>query len=502
MNPKNNFINSLSNKISNFSVGVKKPVPQTPMQTSPYQVGVSAPRPGVTAPAKAIITSNPSATSANKTVIKAPTTNSTGTALSSAGKQFANTLSANDASNKYNTSTGELNTNFSGYTAPDNNKNTTASTQPAPQEDPYIKYLNSLFNPEQTTKALDTLNSANTRLADIQNRNEKQALDARVNYENTLDTPGGLKIGAEQAASVGNRRASAESAYGAIEEGAAARSAMVAKDTYDQYINAGKTVYEATQAANKAKLEADRYTQERTDKLNAPFDLSEGQSRYEINPTTRKYEQVASNGKTYAPGSTGSGTGTAGGITQAVMANPALYSTLTPTVKGQVIREMQAQGLDTTALTIPQLNNAQREQIDSFDTLQREAQLAKTYLESGLNTGPLASRTKKVGALLGGQKEFTQYRSSIDNLGSILIKARSGAAVTPQEFERIKGFIPGVNDDEATAKTKIDRFFSELEAAKANYIKRATQTSQQIASPTKTATSGVTSSGIKYTIEK
>ena len=254
MNPKNNFINSLSNKISNFSVGVKKPVTQTPVQTSPYQIGVSAPRPGVTAPAKAMITSNPSATSANKTVIKAPTTNSSGSALSSAGKQFANTLSANDASNKYNTATGELNTNYSGYTAPDNKTNNTAtSTQPAQQEDPYIKYLNSLFNPEQTTKALDTLNSANTRLADIQNRNEKQALDARVNYENTLDTPGGLKIGAEQAASVGNRRASAESAYGAIEEGAAARSAMVAKDTYDQYINAGKTVYEATQAANKAK---------------------------------------------------------------------------------------------------------------------------------------------------------------------------------------------------------------------------------------------------------
>ena len=254
MNPKNNFINSLSNKISNFSVGGKKPVTQTPVQTSPYQIGVSAPRPGVTAPAKAMITSNPSATSVSKTVIKAPTTNSSGSALSSAGKQFANTLSANDASNKYNTATGELNTNYSGYTAPDNKTNNTAtSTQPAQQEDPYIKYLNSLFNPEQTTKALDTLNSANTRLADIQNRNEKQALDARVNYENTLDTPGGLKIGAEQAASVGNRRASAESAYGAIEEGAAARSAMVAKDTYDQYINAGKTVYEATQAANKAK---------------------------------------------------------------------------------------------------------------------------------------------------------------------------------------------------------------------------------------------------------
>lgn len=48
-----------------------------------------------------------------------------------------------------------------------------------------------------------------------------------------------------------------------------------------------------------------------TQKEQEAFNLSEGQSRYAINPTTGQYELVASKGKTYAP-STGSGTGSTG----------------------------------------------------------------------------------------------------------------------------------------------------------------------------------------------
>ena len=50
-----------------------------------------------------------------------------------------------------------------------------------------------------------------------------------------------------------------------------------------------------------------------TTKEQEAFNLSEGQSRYAINPTTGQYELVASKGKTYAPG-TGSGAGAAGTV--------------------------------------------------------------------------------------------------------------------------------------------------------------------------------------------
>lgn len=370
--------------------------------------------------------------------------------------------------------------NLTNTGAPKIDTPTTPTTPTTPVSNPqndYLEYLRKQFNPEKGATLSTAKESALTRVNEIQARNRKAELDAIAEQEKTRVAPGGLKSGTDQAIGEIGRKANLEGAYGALEENAAVASANLAKDTYNDYINAGKSVYEAEQAALKVKNEQ-----------NKPFELSEGQARYEFDSASGQYKKVASVGKTYAPSSGGGTAGSPGGITQAVIANPALYSTLTPTVKGQVIREMQAQGLDTNALTIPSLNNTQREQIDSFDTLKREAQLAKTYLESGLNTGPVASRLSKGSAMLGGAKDFTQYRSSIDNLGSILIKARSGAAVTPQEFERIKGFIPGVNDDEKTAITKIDRFFSELEAAQNNYIKRATQTSQQIASTQNTST--------------
>ena len=68
----------------------------------------------------------------------------------------------------------------------------------------------------------------------------------------------------------------------------------------------------------------------------------------------------------------------------------------------------------------------------------------------------------------------------IDNFGSALLKLRSGAAVTPQEFTRIAGFIPAVTDDERTAQTKINRFIEEMTKAQQNYVTRSTQTTQQI----------------------
>ena len=184
----------------------------------------------------------------------------------------------------------------------------------------------------------------------------------------------------------------------------------------------------------------------------------------------------------------------------AVIANPAVYSTLTPTQKGVVAAELTASGYDTTALTIPKLTGEQTQKLDDYDTLEREAKSAQSILEGGLKTGLLDTPYQKGKQLFGKGKEYTLYNSSISNLSSILLRARSGAAVTPQEYDRIKGFIPEVTDDETTAQTKIKRFFEELELAKENYRKRITETPQKVAgfgSLSKMAnppTSGLTSS--------
>lgn len=165
---------------------------------------------------------------------------------------------------------------------------------------------------------------------------------------------------------------------------------------------------------------------------------------------------------------------------KAVYDNPGLLHNYTPTEKGKILDELSKAGLDLNNFALEKIGGTQRESIAQYDTLLREAASAATLLEGGLNVGPIASRLKAGVASLGGAQEFTTYRSVIDNLSSILLRLRSGAAVTPQEYERIRGFIPLKTDDENTAKTKINRFREETATAQQGYVQRATQTSQQI----------------------
>lgn len=60
--------------------------------------------------------------------------------------------------------------------------------------------------------------------------------------------------------------------------------------------------------------------------------------------------------------------------------------------------------------------------------------------------------------------EFINARGRLANLGSELMKARSGGAITPQEFERLAPFIPGAKDDEVEIQDKLAGFVQALAA--------------------------------------
>lgn len=132
----------------------------------------------------------------------------------------------------------------------------TTSTLPTQTEDAYISYLKTLFNPESSKLALSEKESAMKRLADLQSQTEAKDLAARREYEAKLDEAGGLREGARESASASARRSNQELADLAVQESAAARSAQVASDTYNEYINAGKTVFEAETAAKDAAEKA------------------------------------------------------------------------------------------------------------------------------------------------------------------------------------------------------------------------------------------------------
>lgn len=248
------------------------------------------------------------------------------------------------------------------------------------------------------------------------------------------------------------------------------------------------------------------------EKAAAPIELSEGATLFD--PVTGKALYTAPKSyKATGGGAGGGGTGTGGALSalaQSVYDNPALLNTLTPTVKGQILSELAGSGKDVSRFGLQNLGATQREQVSLFDEIENEANFAKGLYDKGVNTGPLASRAGVLGQKFGmtGQ-DFTNLNSAISNMGSILLRMRSGAAVTPQEFERIAGFIPSINEDEKTAKMKIERFYTAIAEAKQNYINRQTQstydiTQQQQAGFNSTPPvggSGVTSSGISYVIE-
>ena len=212
--------------------------------------------------------------------------------------------------------------------------------------------------------------------------------------------------------------------------------------------------------------------------------ISEGQSLYD--PSTGKI--IVTLPKSYKPsGGTSGGTGGLSAQAQAILSGTLKLEDLTPTVRGQIAGELLSAGYARTE----NLNATQRESIDSYDTLLREANNALVLVDK-VDTGPLAGRVGAIGSKLGvGSQDFINYNSIISNFSSILLRLRSGAAVTPQEYERIAGFIPTITDDEKTARVKIERFISEINIAQQNYIKRATQTSQQIANPTQSGGSSV-----------
>ena len=165
-----------------------------------------------------------------------------------------------------------------------------------------------------------------------------------------------------------------------------------------------------------------------------------------------------------------------------VYQNPSLLSNYTATEKGKILDELAKSGVDMSRFSVNNVNASQREQIAQFDDLIRQGQTSEQFLnDTGLDTGPIASRYQSAKSVIGqADPNFVQYKSMISNMASTLLRLRSGAAVSEQEFARLSGFIPDVNDDEKTAKEKINSFYSELDTSRTNFIKRTTQTSQQI----------------------
>lgn len=242
--------------------------------------------PVVNQPQKPVVSNTSAATSPTPTVIKQPTL-ATPAAKTYVDSQLnksnlnANISALNAGATTFDPATGNWNNPTT--TQPTTPQTNTETTKPS-ANDAYLKYLTGLSSNLET--AGKDREEKLKKLASVQSANEKQKLDSLVQRNNILDSSGMLKGGAEQSASVAGRRADTKAAYGAIEELAASRSAQIANDVYDSYINAGKTVYEATVASNKAEADAkqqifDNEIAKSKAANDGQFNLSPGETRYD-----------------------------------------------------------------------------------------------------------------------------------------------------------------------------------------------------------------------------
>lgn len=188
--------------------------------------------------------SNPSATNTTPTVIK-PSTSTTGSSTFQQGSP---------ASTYMNT----LSNNIYQQPAPTQAPTISPIQQPqAPKNDAYSRYVSMLRGEDETAKKyLSSSESAMKRLADIQNEAEQKDFGYRKLTEDRFVQPGGTTGGAREAISDISRKGNSELADLALRESAAARTANLSRSVYNDYINAGKSEYEAEQAqaeANKAE---------------------------------------------------------------------------------------------------------------------------------------------------------------------------------------------------------------------------------------------------------
>lgn len=175
-------------------------------------------------------------------------------------------------------------TNPSGTNVPGASDTTTSvsggTTTPS---NPYKQYLQSLFGGDSYKSAFEKYGTDSERLAGIQSEGEAKELEARRLYEETLNRPGGLLSGAQQAAAVQSRLSNQELADLALRESAAARTAGASQNYLQTLLSAGKDLSDLT-------MEEQKLLQKETP---APFTISPGQGRYEYDETTGEYRQAA-----------------------------------------------------------------------------------------------------------------------------------------------------------------------------------------------------------------
>lgn len=153
--------------------------------------------------------------------------------------------------------------------------------------------------------------------------------------------------------------------------------------------------------------------------------------------------------------------GVSGGIsatTQAIINNPNLFESLTPTKKGEVITQLQASGYDTSNLGLKGLSDS---------AIQSVAQTQKALDDLAYLKTKIQGNTEKLGpitglAALNPWSSSRKLQADVDRVRQTVGKALEGGVLRKEDEEKYKKILATLTDTPETALYKIDALIGSI----------------------------------------
>lgn len=225
-----------------------------------------------------------------------------------------------------------------------------------------------------------------------------------------------------------------------------------------QKIQDSKTPFEALQIAANAGL----FTQGQ--KINSQVVKLDNGNTVLLNTDTGKVIANLGGAKPLTTPSGGQGRAVST-ITQSIVNNPSLFDDLTPTVKGQVITELQAGGYDTTNLGVKGLSDTAIKEIaqtqkalSDLDTLKSTIQGNEQYI------GPISGLQR-----FNPYSKARQIQADVDRVKQTVGRALEGGVLRKEDEEKYKKILATLSDTPSTAIYKIDALISSIQRDIQNY---------------------------------
>ena len=202
------------------------------------------------------------------------------------------------------------------------------------------------------------------------------------------------------------------------------------------------------------KQEKEALSAAQKDKTFGSVDLG---NRVAILDNTGKVTRYENKGAVPKDGDTGPGK--ISSTTQAIIDNPSLFDDLTPTVRGKVVSELQANGYETSNLGTKTLSDTAITQISQTQKALDDLANLKSIVSSNTDKlGPIKGL-----AALNPWSSSRKLQADVDRIRQTVGKALEGGVLRKEDEEKYKKILATLTDTPSTAIYKIDALISSIQ---------------------------------------